>query len=151
MLLFEATGRSPFLMPYKVLCILGANDEWQRLEALWWVAYVSTNHLRYVSSFYHRVLGYNPEQCLMVDEWCSHMQQGAVATSPFPCASKSDVSPTAEPHKSATTTEYSFHNMSVSSRPLGCSCFPCSSCVNLWGCVSLTSTPPLGRTDGMID
>lgn len=45
--LLAATERS------RVLCILGANDEWQRLEVvLWWIVYVGMNH--------HRFLGYSP-------------------------------------------------------------------------------------------
>lgn len=73
------------LMPYKVLCILGANDEWQRLEALWWITYVSTSRLRYVSSFHHRFLGYNTGQCLMVDEWYSHRYASRSSSNiPFP-------------------------------------------------------------------
>ncbi|KAL7959709.1 hypothetical protein V8C34DRAFT_279200 [Trichoderma compactum] len=46
LVLLTATERS------RVLRILGANDEWQRLEVLWWIVYVGMNH--------HRFLGYSP-------------------------------------------------------------------------------------------
>lgn len=76
---------SQHLDALEVLCILGANDEWQRLEALWWITYVSTSRLRYVSSFHHRFLGYNTGQCLMVDEWYSHRYATRSSSNiPFP-------------------------------------------------------------------